>query len=47
MLNAQLLRSGRPPKQVNVHLGDVVLNQDAIQAVWEVGVQSRRHRTRA
>jgi hypothetical protein len=41
MLNAQLLRSGRPPKQVNVHLGDVVLNQDAIQAVWEVGVQSR------
>jgi hypothetical protein len=34
--NAQLLRSGRPPKKVNVHLGDIVLNQDAIQAVWEV-----------
>ena len=34
--NAVLLRSGRPPKEVNVTLGDVVLNQDAVQAVWEV-----------
>jgi hypothetical protein len=37
--NAQLLRSGRPPKEVNVTLGDVVLNQQAIQAVWEVDAQ--------
>jgi hypothetical protein len=36
MANAQLLRSGRPPKRVNVTLGDIVLNQHAIQAVWEV-----------
>ncbi|HSJ07259.1 MAG TPA: hypothetical protein VK936_11170 [Longimicrobiales bacterium] len=34
--NAQLLRSGRPPKAVNVELGDVALNQQAIQAVWEL-----------
>jgi hypothetical protein len=33
---AQLLRSGRPPKTVNVVLGDIVLNQEAVQAVWEV-----------
>ncbi len=39
--NAQLLRSGRPPKEVNVVLGDVVLNQQAIQAVWEVKAQVR------
>ncbi|HET9439446.1 MAG TPA: hypothetical protein VFO52_04720 [Longimicrobiales bacterium] len=37
--NAQLLRSGRPPKEVNLNLGDVVLNQQAIQAVWEVKAQ--------
>jgi hypothetical protein len=37
--NAQLLRSGRPPKEVNMALGDVVLNQSAIQAVWETQVQ--------
>lgn len=36
MASAQLLRSGRPPKRVNVTLGDIVLNQHAIQAVWEV-----------
>lgn len=41
MLHAQLLRSGRPPKKVNVNLGDIVLNQDAIQAVWEVEAQQR------
>lgn len=34
--NARLLQSGRPPKKVNVTLGDIVLNQEAIQAVWEV-----------
>jgi len=34
--NAQLLRSGRPPKEVNVTLGDIVLNQLAVQAMWEV-----------
>jgi hypothetical protein len=33
---AHLLRSGRPPRAVNVVLGDVALNQDAIQAVWEI-----------
>lgn len=32
---ASLLRSGRPAKEVNVTLGDIVLNQEAIQAVWE------------
>lgn len=37
--SAQLLRSGRPPKKVNVDLGGVVLNQEAIQAVWEVEAQ--------
>lgn len=42
MLRAQLLRSGRPPKKVNVNLGDVVLNQDAIQAVWELRGQANR-----
>jgi hypothetical protein len=44
MLAAQLLRSGRPPKKVNVNLGDIVLNQDAIQAVWEVAQQEPRDR---
>jgi hypothetical protein len=41
--NAQLLRSGRPPKEVNVALGDVVLNQSAVQAMWEVAVQKMEH----
>lgn len=36
---AQLLRSGRPPKEVNVTLGDIVLNQVAVQAVWETALQ--------
>lgn len=40
MRDAHLLRSGRPPREVNVTLGDVVLNQDAIQAVWEVDAQT-------
>jgi hypothetical protein len=39
-MNAQLMRSGRPPKKVNVELGGVVLNQEAIQAVWEIDAQS-------
>jgi hypothetical protein len=37
---AQLLRSGRPPKEVNVTLGDIVLNQDAIQATWQLDQQT-------
>lgn len=37
--NAQLLKSGRPPKEVNVALGDIVLNQSAVQAVWELALQ--------
>lgn len=41
--NAQLLRSGRPPKEVNVTLGDIVLNQAAIQAVWETQAQRLPH----
>jgi hypothetical protein len=36
LAGAQLLRSGRPPKEVNVELGDIVLNQHAIEAVWEL-----------
>lgn len=39
MRNAQLLRSGRPPKEVNVALGDIVLNQSAVQAMWELSAQ--------
>jgi hypothetical protein len=39
VVGAQLLRSGRPPKKVNVVLGDVVINQDAIQAAWELDLQ--------
>jgi len=38
---ALLLRSGRPPKEVNVTLGDVVLNQEAVQAVWELAAQTQ------
>jgi hypothetical protein len=30
-----LLRSGRPPRGHNVTWGDIVVNQDTIQAVWE------------
>lgn len=47
MLHAQLLRSGRPPKKVNVNLGDIVLNQDAVQAVWEVEAQPHRREAEA
>lgn len=35
LLGVTLLRSGRPPRESNVLWGDIVLNQDAIQAVWE------------
>ena len=35
LLGVTLLRSGRPPRDHNVTWGDIVLNQDAIQAVWE------------
>ncbi len=34
--SAVLLRSGPPPRGVNLRLGDVALNQDAIQAMVEV-----------
>jgi hypothetical protein len=44
MRNAQLLRSGRPPKEVNVALGDIVLNQSAVQAMWEVAAQQAQPR---
>ena len=40
---AQLLRSGRPPKEVNVALGDIVLNQVAVQAIWELAAQAPDH----
>lgn len=40
---AQLLRSGRPPKEVNVALGDIVLNQVAVQAMWELSAQAPDH----
>jgi hypothetical protein len=33
---AVLLRSGRPVKEVNVNLGNVVVNQAGLQAAWEV-----------
>jgi len=32
---AELLRSERPPRSRNVLWGDIVVNQDAIQAVWD------------
>lgn len=35
LLGVTLLRSGRPPRDHNVTWGDIVLNQDMIQAVWE------------
>ena len=33
--HAHLLRSGRPATRANLLLGDIVLHQEAIQAVWE------------
>jgi hypothetical protein len=33
---AVLLRSGRPPRRANIALGDIVVNQSAIQSMWEV-----------
>jgi hypothetical protein len=41
VINARLLRSGRPPRTVNMELGDVVLNQAGIQSVWELAEQNR------
>jgi hypothetical protein len=32
---AELLKSGRPPRSRNVRWGDIVVNQEAIQAVWD------------
>src|SRR5690606_11873044 len=34
--DAVLLRSGRPPRRANVVLGDIVVNQSAIQSMWEI-----------
>ncbi len=39
--NAKLMRSGRPAKEVNLVLGEMVLNQEAVQAIWEVDAQDR------
>ena len=36
-----LMRSGRPAKEVNLVLGDVALNQSAVQAMWEIAMQDR------
>jgi hypothetical protein len=41
VMNARLLRSGRPPRTVNMDLGDIVLNQAGIQSVWELAEQNR------
>ncbi len=35
LLAVELLKSGRPPRGRNVFWGDIVLNQDTVQAVWE------------
>lgn len=35
VIGAELLQSGRPPRPHNVEWGDIVVNQDAIQAVWD------------
>jgi hypothetical protein len=41
VVSARLLRSGRPPRTVNMELGDIVLNQEGIQSVWELAEQNR------
>jgi hypothetical protein len=43
--NAHLLRSGRPAKKANLILGDIVLHQDGIQAVWETSVAAHQAET--
>jgi hypothetical protein len=40
---AKLLRSGRPPRSVNVTLGDVVVNQASLQAIRESGARFAPH----
>jgi len=35
VVGAELQRSGRPPRSHNVLWGDIVVNQDAVQAVWD------------
>jgi hypothetical protein len=46
LTGAQLMKSGKALKEVNVELGDVVLNQHAIQALWELDAPvSARPRT--
>jgi hypothetical protein len=46
---ALLRTSGRPPRPANVKWGDIALNQDVIQAIWEseeadAGPRGRRTR---
>ena len=38
LLGVQLLRTERAPRRTNITWGDLVLNQDTIQAVWETEV---------
>jgi hypothetical protein len=42
LLQARLMRTGRRPRETNVVLGDIVVNQDGIQAVWEAAMQPER-----
>jgi hypothetical protein len=37
LIQAHLLRSGRPPRSTNVLLRDVAINRDAIQTIAEAG----------
>jgi hypothetical protein len=37
--HAHLLRTGRPARKVNLVLGDVVLHQEAVQAMWEASAE--------
>ena len=46
LLGVDLLKSGRPPRNRNVSWGDIVLNQNAIQAVWETGMWQPEPRAR-
>jgi hypothetical protein len=47
VVGAELQKSGRPPRRQNVRWGDVVVNQDAIQAVWDGVSRENAARDRA
>jgi hypothetical protein len=47
LLSVDLLKSGRPPRKRNVTWGDIVLNQAAIQAVWETETWQPESRVRS